>query len=207
MDITLSEDIDAEYLEDVADILTNKEFLALNSYRHHVATTRLMHSINVSYISWLTAKKLGCDAQAAARAGLLHDFFLYDPREGRPSRELQAFCHPKVAARTSRETFEISEKERDAILSHMFPLGPLPGKHGLYPARTKYAPVRKSSILRLHWQETDAWQSARRKDEGFLSNCIKSAGEGAFQGAVSLTAVQRTGRVYPAPILCFFVLL
>ena len=92
MDITLSEDIDAEYLEDVADILTNKEFLALNSYRHHVATTRLMHSINVSYISWLTAKKLGCDAQAAARAGLLHDFFLYDPREGRPSRELQAFC-------------------------------------------------------------------------------------------------------------------
>ena len=91
MDITLSEDIDAEYLEDVADILTNKEFLALNSYRHHVATTRLMHSINVSYISWLTAKKLGCDAQAAARAGLLHDFFLYDPREGRPSRELQAF--------------------------------------------------------------------------------------------------------------------
>ena len=126
MDITLSEDIDAEYLEDVADILTNKEFLALNSYRHHVATTRLMHSINVSYISWLTAKKLGCDAQAAARAGLLHDFFLYDPREGRPSRELQAFCHPKVAARTSGETFEISEKERDAILSHMFPLGPLP---------------------------------------------------------------------------------
>ena len=209
MDITLSEDIDAEYLEDVADILTNKEFLALNSYRHHVATTRLMHSINVSYISWLTAKKLGCDAQAAARAGLLHDFFLYDPREGRPSRELQAFCHPKVAARTSGETFKISEKERDAILSHMFPLGPLPnpGKHGLYPARTKYAPVRKSSILRLHWQETDAWQSARRKDEGFLSNCIKSAGEGAFQGAVSLTAVQRTGRVYPAPILCFFVTL
>ena len=82
--------------------------------------------MNVSYISWLLAKKLGCDAKAAARAGLLHDFFLYDPKQGRPSRELQAFCHPKVAARTSRETFEISEKERDAILSHMFPLGPLP---------------------------------------------------------------------------------
>lgn len=82
-----------------------------------------------------------------------------------------------------------------------------PGRHGLYPARTKYATVRKYSILRLHWQETDAWQSARHKDEGFLSNCIKSAGEGAFQDAVSLTAVQRTGRVYPAPIPCFFVIL
>ena len=77
MDITLSEDIDAEYLEDVSDILTNREFLALNCFKHHYATTRLMHSMNVSYISWLLAKKLGCDAKAAARAGLLHDFFLY----------------------------------------------------------------------------------------------------------------------------------
>ena len=65
MDITLSEDIDAEYLEDVADILTNKEFLALNSYRHHVATTRLMHSINVSYISWLTACLLYTSSSAS----------------------------------------------------------------------------------------------------------------------------------------------
>ena len=78
MDITLSEDIDPEYLEDVSDILTNREFLALNCFKHHYATTRLMHSMNVSYISWLLAKKLGCDAKAAARAGLLHDFFLYN---------------------------------------------------------------------------------------------------------------------------------
>ena len=81
MDITLSEDIDPEYLEDVSDILTNREFLALNCFKHHYATTRLMHSMNVSYISWLLAKKLGCDAKAAARAGLLHDFFLYDPKQ------------------------------------------------------------------------------------------------------------------------------
>ena len=107
MDITLSEDIDPEYLEDVSDILTNREFLALNCFKHHYATTRLMHSMNVSYISWLLAKKLGCDAKAAARAGLLHDFFLYDPKQGRPSRELQAFCHPKVAAANSKATFDM----------------------------------------------------------------------------------------------------
>ena len=129
MDITLSEDIDPEYLEDVSDILTNREFLALNCFKHHYATTRLMHSMNVSYISWLLAKKLGCDAKAAARAGLLHDFFLYDPKQGRPSRELQAFCHPKVAAANSKATFDITEKEKEAILSHMFPLGPLPKTH------------------------------------------------------------------------------
>ena len=126
MDITLSEDIDAEYLEDVADILTNKEFLALNSYRHHVATTRLMHSINVSYISWKLAKKLGCDATVAARAGLLHDFCPYDFRQKTPTGEHQAFYHPKAAADNSARTFDISEKEWNAILTHMFPLGPVP---------------------------------------------------------------------------------
>lgn len=85
MDITLSEDIDPEYLEDVSDILTNREFLALNCFKHHYATTRLMHSMNVSYISWLLAKKLGCDAKAAARAGLLHDFFcMIRSRDGPP---------------------------------------------------------------------------------------------------------------------------
>ena len=167
--------------------LTNKEFLALNSYRHHVATTRLMHSINVSYISWLTAKKLGCDAQAAARAGLLHDFFLYDPREGRPSRELQAFCHPKVAARTSGETFEISEKKGTPycpICSRWAP-SQIPGSMDYIRRGQNMRLCGSLPYYGLHWQETDAWQSARRKDEGFLSNCIKSAGEGAFQGAVS----------------------
>ena len=126
MDITLSEDIDPEYLEDVSDILTNREFLALNCFKHHYATTRLMHSMNVSYISWLLAKKLGCDAKAAARAGLLHDFCLYDFREKPPTGGFQAFYHPRVAARNSQEVFGISEREKSAILSHMFPLGPVP---------------------------------------------------------------------------------
>lgn len=209
MDITLSEDIDAEYLEDVADILTNKEFLALNSYRHHVATTRLMHSINVSYISWLTAKKLGCDTQEPPGRGCFMISFCMTPERAGPPGSCRPSAIPRWLPGPAGKPLKFPKKKGTPycpICSRWDPF-PNPGKHGLYPARTKYAPVRKYSILRLHWQETDAWQSARRKDEGFLSNCIKRAGEDAFQGAVSLTAVQRTGRVYPAPILCFFVLL
>lgn len=95
MDITLSEDIDAEYLEDVADILTNKEFLALNSYRHHVATTRLMHSINVSYISWLTAKKLGCDARQPPGRGCFMISFCMTPERAGPPES----CRPSAIPR------------------------------------------------------------------------------------------------------------
>lgn len=138
------------------------------------------------------------------RAGLLHDFFLYDPREGRPSRELQPSA-TKVAAGPAGKPLKFLKKKGTPycpICSRWDPF-PNPGKHGLYPARTKYAPVRKYSILRLHWQETDAWQSARRKDEGFLSNCIKSAGEDAFQGAVSLTAVQGPAGFIPRRSFAF----
>lgn len=126
MDISISEEVAGEYIEDVGDILTNKEFLRLNHYTHHHWTTRLMHSVNVSYISWLIARKLKCDAKSVARAGLLHDFCLYDFKEGTPTGEFQAFYHPKSAARSSAELFKLSDLERDAILSHMFPLGPLP---------------------------------------------------------------------------------
>lgn len=126
MDIELSEDIDPEYLQDVWNILTSKEFLQLSRYVHHHWTTRLMHSVNVSYVSWLIARKFGCDAKAAARAGLLHDFCPYDFKKKTPTGESQAFYHPKAAAKNSQELFEISDREKDAILAHMFPLGPLP---------------------------------------------------------------------------------
>lgn len=126
MDIKVAEDVSAEYLSIVNDILKDADFRKLALYIQHLRTTRLIHSLNVSYLSWKIAKKLGCDERAAARAGLLHDFFLYKFSDPKPVKELQAFYHPKVSAKNSTERFDISEKERLAILSHMFPLGPLP---------------------------------------------------------------------------------
>lgn len=126
MDITVSDDVNGEFLSLVRGILNDSEFKKLTLYRQHFKTTRFMHSLNVSYLSWLIAHKLGWDSTAAARAGLLHDFCLYDFKEKLPKGQHQAFHHPRVAAKTSGERFEIHEKERQAILSHMFPLGPLP---------------------------------------------------------------------------------
>ena len=108
MYIKISKEVEKQYRKEVEQIINNKDFQKLRYYKQHNWSDRLMHSINVSYLSWLMAKHLGCDTKAAARAGLLHDFCLYDFHEN------------------SMEHFDISEKERDAILSHMFPLGPLP---------------------------------------------------------------------------------
>jgi uncharacterized protein len=126
VEITVSEDISTEFFDLVWHILEDEEFRKLHGYTQHCGTTRFMHSLNVSYLSWWVARKLGMDERIAARAGLLHDFCVYDFREKLPGGQLQAFYHPKVAARTSGEHFTLHEKERQAILSHMFPLGPLP---------------------------------------------------------------------------------
>ena len=56
MDITVSDEVSQEYHELVKNILCNREFLKLSLYTHHQWTTRLMHSINVSYLSWFIAR-------------------------------------------------------------------------------------------------------------------------------------------------------
>lgn len=122
----MSEEISQEYLAEVRHIFADQEFLSLSQYVHHQWTNRLMHSINVSYLSWIIAKKLGCDEKAAARAGLLHDFCPYDFGKKTPTGEHQAFFHPKAAAANSQRKFELSQREVNAILTHMFPLGPVP---------------------------------------------------------------------------------
>ena len=126
MYIKISEEVAKQYRKEVEQILNNKDFQKLRFYKQHNWSNRLMHSINVSYLSWWIAKRFGCDEKTAARAGLLHDSCLYDFHEETLNGENQAFLHPKIAAENSIEHFDVSEKERDAILSHMFPLGPIP---------------------------------------------------------------------------------
>lgn len=126
MEILVSEEVAPAYLSEVGHILSDREFLSLNQFVHHHWTNRLMHSINVSYLSWVIAKKLGCDEKAAARAGLLHDFCPYDFKKETPTGEHQCFFHPKAAADNSIQKFGLGQREIDAILTHMFPLGPIP---------------------------------------------------------------------------------
>ncbi len=67
-----------QYIECVKDIFYTDEVKAMAGFHQHCNTSRLQHSFNVSYYSFILAKKLKLDYRAAARAGLLHDLYLYD---------------------------------------------------------------------------------------------------------------------------------
>lgn len=110
-----------EYSNIIEDILDNKEFNKLKAEKHH-GTNRLIHSKRVSYYAYKTCKLLRLDYKAAARAGLLHDFFIYEKDITRLDKFKLIFTHPKHAFKNSKKHFDINEKEQDIILSHMFPI-------------------------------------------------------------------------------------
>ena len=96
----------------------------MREYVQHGVTSCLEHCISVSYRSYLACKEYGLDARAAARAGLLHDLFLYDWHSHRPEpgEGLHGFTHPRRALEKAERDFELNDAERAIILHDMWPL-------------------------------------------------------------------------------------
>lgn len=116
-----TDDLVKEYLMCVQDIIELDEVKSLDNYTQHCNTSRLQHSLNVSYYSFLLARKKGLDYKSVARAGLLHDLYLYDWREVK-TEEHHAFHHPKEALKNAQSIASLNEIEKDAIVNHMWPL-------------------------------------------------------------------------------------
>ncbi|WP_250278655.1 HD domain-containing protein [[Clostridium] colinum] len=110
-----------EFMECVKDIIHLDEIKQLDNFVQHCNTSRLQHSLNVAYYSFLWAKKRGLDYKSVARAGILHDLYLYDWRQVETEQH-HAFHHPKEALKNAEMLVELNEIEKDAIKNHMWPL-------------------------------------------------------------------------------------
>lgn len=113
-----------EFKECVSDIIFSNEVQSLKNYTQHMYTSRFQHCLNVSYYSFIIARKLGLDAYSAARAGLLHDLYYYDwkTNEDRPYEGNHAKIHPIIALENTKNLIYTNEDIEDAILHHMWPL-------------------------------------------------------------------------------------
>lgn len=112
---------DKDYMALVEDLLENEDLLKLDEITHHHYTTRLIHSIFVSYVSYRIAKRFNLNVRAVARAGLLHDYF-HEDREQIAAMEKGShnFVHPQLAVENALAITELSDLEKDIILKHMF---------------------------------------------------------------------------------------
>ena len=114
---------DTEYVKIISDLINQKKVLQMKQYRQHYDISCFEHCLFVSYNTYLICKKYKLDYKSAARAGLLHDLFLYDWRKRQNGRKgLHAFTHPKEALKQALTITNLNDKEKDIIKNHMWPV-------------------------------------------------------------------------------------
>ena len=111
------------FLRCVQDLLDTPEVRSMRQYPHHPRTTCYEHSVCVAYVSYRLARRWGLDYRAAARAGLLHDLYLYNSRKKPSYYGNQCFTHPVVALKNAWALCgSLTPMEENIIVSHMWPL-------------------------------------------------------------------------------------
>lgn len=125
---------DKEFLQTINDIITDKEFIKLKKFRHHIKSNVYDHSVKVAYLCYKHHKrfKLRGDIRELLRGALLHDYYLYDWHKKSPETRLHGIKHPKKALSNALKAYpDLTMREIDMIRHHMFPLT-------LSPPRTSY---------------------------------------------------------------------
>ena len=118
-----------EFRAIIKDIVENDTVQQMRNFRQHYDTSCFEHCYKVALYNYIICKKLNLDYTSAARAGMLHDLFLYDWRIREPGRKrFHAFHHPRIALNNSLKIFDLNEKEQDIILKHMWPITVIPPK-------------------------------------------------------------------------------
>lgn len=113
-----------------ADILeASSRYGMTKDFIQHGSVSVYSHCILVAVESVKIARTLNLkvDIDSLIRGALLHDYFLYDWHDNPDGRHnVHGFTHPYTALRNAKEDFDLSKKECDIIVHHMFPLVPLP---------------------------------------------------------------------------------
>ncbi|WP_408069782.1 HD domain-containing protein [Butyrivibrio sp. JL13D10] len=115
------------------EILLSHSFIKSHSFIQHGDMSVYEHSINVAERAirinrFLHAK---CVERDLVRGALLHDYFLYDwhidgKEKGNIHPKLHGFYHPGTALKNACRDFVLTEREKDIIKKHMWPLTIIP---------------------------------------------------------------------------------
>lgn len=113
-----------------ADILASVNFQLTREHIQHGTVTVHAHCINVAKNSLLLADKLKIRVKRREliRGALLHDYFLYDwhDKDHINPFKLHGFFHPGRALKNATRDFELTEREKDIIRKHMWPMTIIP---------------------------------------------------------------------------------
>ena len=104
----------------------DSRFNEMRNFIQHGDTTVMEHCIHVAQTAYFIAVKFGIkvDEDALIRGALLHDYFLYDWHDDdhRGLKNLHGFYHPGVALKNAMAEYTLTDRQKNIISSHMWPL-------------------------------------------------------------------------------------
>lgn len=116
--------------EDAPDILASRNFRRTREHIQHGSVTVNEHVLSVARCSLALSDRfhIPCDRRALVRGALLHDYFLYDWHipGGENHHRLHGFYHPGVALQNASKEYQLSDREKEIIKKHMWPLTVVP---------------------------------------------------------------------------------
>ena len=107
-----------------SDILNSPNMKKNKKFIQHKDISVYEHCLNVTIMCLKIVEKLNIkiDLKTLIRGSLLHDYFLYDWHDNDKSHRLHGFRHARFAYNNAKEEFKLNKKEKNMILTHMFPL-------------------------------------------------------------------------------------
>ena len=113
-----------DFYKEIEDIARHPVVLRMKLYPHHGNTNCYQHCMNVAYYNYQWCRFLHLDARSAARAGMLHDLFLYDwhTHARKTGDHFPGLTHPDTACQHACKFFELNSVEKDIIRNHMWPV-------------------------------------------------------------------------------------
>ena len=123
--------MEKEVINCIREMIRSSRLSRMAEFCQHGDTSCLAHTVAVVYCALEIADRLHIkvNRRELIRGGILHDYFLYDWHDGKKERKIHGFTHPGLALKNAEEDFDLTDRERDIIKKHMFPLTIAPPKY------------------------------------------------------------------------------
>lgn len=112
------------------DIINSDNFKKTSEFIQHGSMTVNAHCIDVARCSLAISQRfhIPCNRRELVRGALLHDYFLYDWHDKyRADRvRFHGFFHPGIALKNAAREYQLTDREKDIIKKHMWPLTVVP---------------------------------------------------------------------------------
>ena len=115
---------DTAYTEKMESMMEDPRIQQMKKFRQHRTSNTFNHVCHVARMSYRISQKLHIEVNedSMLRGAMLHDYYLYDLVGNPMGAYRHGTTHPVKALENASQEFDLNEKERNIIESHMWPL-------------------------------------------------------------------------------------